>query len=233
MSVTGTGDGAPVRVGVSLVDLGTGMWAVIGLLASLLERSRSGIAPRISTSLFETSLAWMTVPLAAYAASGDIRRPYGSGVAEIVPYQAFEAKDGWLMIAAGNDRLFGKLCAALGMAELSGRAEFLTNGDRVVNRDALIGVIAACVAKWQVENLARRLDEAGVPNAVLNEVDKVFAHEQTRALAMIATDAADGLSMTGIPLSFDRMRPRATGPTPGLGQHNADWSRTFGTGRAK
>ena len=107
MSVTGEGgDRPPVRVGVSLIDMGSGLWTVIGMLASLLARKTTGKGAHVSTSLYETGLAWMTVPLSSYAASGKLGRPYGSGIAEIVPYQAFQASDGWLMIAAGNDNLF-------------------------------------------------------------------------------------------------------------------------------
>lgn len=138
MSVTGEGGRPPVRVGVSLVDMGSGMWAVIGMLAALVARNAGGRGRSVATSLYETGLAWMTVPLAGYAASGEVRKPYGSGTAEIAPYQAFEASDGWLMIAAGNDNLFRKLCGALGLEVLASDPDFATNAARVVNRERLI-----------------------------------------------------------------------------------------------
>jgi crotonobetainyl-CoA:carnitine CoA-transferase CaiB-like acyl-CoA transferase len=119
MSVTGEGDRPPVRVGISLIDMGSGMWTVIGLLASLLARTATGEGAHVATSLYETGLAWMTIPLASYGASGKVGRPYGSGIAEIVPYQAFRTSDGWLMIAAGNDNLFRKLCKAIGLGALA------------------------------------------------------------------------------------------------------------------
>ena len=120
MSVTGEGGGRPpIRVGVSIIDMGSGMWATIGILAALFDRTRTGRGKAVGTSLYETALAWMSVPLAGYAANGEIRKPYGSGTAEIVPYQCFATRDGWLMIAAGNDNLFRKFCAAVSAPELA------------------------------------------------------------------------------------------------------------------
>jgi crotonobetainyl-CoA:carnitine CoA-transferase CaiB-like acyl-CoA transferase len=233
MSVTGEGDRPPVRVGVSLIDMGSGMWTVIGLLASLFERAASGQGAHVSTSLYETGLAWMTVPLASYGASGKVGRPYGSGIQEIVPYQAFQTSDGWLMIAAGNDNLFRKLCKALGLDHLADAAEFATNRARVVNRDSLIAQIAAAVATHTVDALSEVLDGAGVPNAPLLRVDEVANHPQTEALGMLAACAGDELALVGIPLSFGTARPRSTKPAPGLGEHNAQWKKGERTGDAK
>jgi len=174
----------------------------------------------VSTSLFETGLAWMTVPLAGYAASGDVRKPYGSGTAEIVPYQAFETSDGWQMVAAGNDNLFRKLCVALGLDSLVADPAFATNAARVVNRERLIPQIEAAVRRYPTDALGRLLDEAGVPNAPLLGVDQVATHPQTSALEMLGRSENDDIELVGIPLSFDGKRPRARKPAPALGQHN-------------
>jgi crotonobetainyl-CoA:carnitine CoA-transferase CaiB-like acyl-CoA transferase len=221
MSVTGEGGRPPVRVGVSLVDMGSGMWTVIGLLAALVARNNGSEGRSVSTSLYETGLAWMTVPLAAHAASGEVRKPYGSGTAEIAPYQAFEASDGWLMIAAGNDNLFRKLCGALELEALSRDPDFATNAARVVNRERLIPQIEAAVRRRSAEALGNILDAAGVPNAPLLDVDQVAKHPQTRALGMMERCADDDIELVGIPLAFDGARPRARTPAPALGQHNA------------
>jgi crotonobetainyl-CoA:carnitine CoA-transferase CaiB-like acyl-CoA transferase len=221
MSVTGEGGRPPVRVGVSLIDMGSGMWTVIGLLASLVARNSGGEGRIVSTSLYETGLAWMTVPLAGYAASGEVRKPYGSGTAEIVPYQAFEASDGWLMIAAGNDNLFRKLCAALKLDGLLADPAFATNAARVVNREQLVPQIERAVRQYSVEGLGRLLDEAGVPNAPLLGLDEVAAHPQTHALDMTVRCGSDDIDLVGVPLAFDGTRPRARTPAPALGQHNA------------
>ncbi|MCA6107071.1 CaiB/BaiF CoA transferase family protein [Bradyrhizobium cenepequi] len=221
MSVTGEGGRPPVRVGVSLIDMGSGMWAVIGLLAALVARKSDAEGRIVSTSLYETGLAWMTVPLAGYAASGEVRKPYGSGTAEIVPYQAFEASDGWLMIAAGNDNLFRKLCGALGLDALASDSDFATNAARVVNRERLLPPIEAAVRRYSAEALGKLLDEADVPNAPLLGIDEVAKHPQTRALDMTVRCDDDDIELVGIPLAFNGTRPRARTPAPALGQHNA------------
>lgn len=221
MSVTGEGgDRPPVRVGVSLVDMGSGMWTVIGTLAALIERQRSGEGRRVSTSLYETGLAWMTVPLAGFAASGETRRPHGSGTAEIVPYEAFETSDSWIMVAAGNDNLFRKLMAALDLPAEARDPDYATNAGRVVNRDRLVPVIAEAIRGYSGQQLGTLLDAAGVPNAPLLTVDQVAGHPQTLALGMLGTCDGDTLDLAGIPISFDGVRPRATAPAPGLGEHD-------------
>jgi crotonobetainyl-CoA:carnitine CoA-transferase CaiB-like acyl-CoA transferase len=223
MSVTGEGgDRPPVRVGVSLIDMGSGMWTVIGLLASLLGRQSNGKGAHVSTSLYETGLAWMTIPLGAFEAAGEVRRPYGSGVAEIVPYQAFRASDGWLMIAAGNDNLFRKLCQALTLAELSESPAFSTNPARVRNRERLLPIIEAAVARFTVDALCVKLDAAGVPNSPLLTADQVARHPQTEAVGMLGV-CDDGVRFAGIPLTFDGTRPRSPARAPKLGEHNSEW----------
>ena len=219
MSVTGEGDRPPVRVGISIVDMGSGMWAAMGFLASFISRMQNGEGAQVSTSLFETGLAWMMIPLAGYEAAGDIRKPYGSGVAEIVPYQAFPTKDGWLMVAAGNDNLFRKLCDVLDRKDLVLDPAFTTNSARVVNREKLIPIVAEAVSRFGMEELGNRLDAVGVPNAPLLGVQDVAHHPQTKALDMtVACD--DNLSLVSIPLSFDGKRPRTNRRAPKLGEHN-------------
>lgn len=219
MSVTGEGDRPPVRVGVSLVDMGSGMWAVIGLLSSLIARAQTGRGTHVSTSLYETGLAWMMIPLAGYEAAGDIRKPYGSGVAEIAPYQAFRTANGWLMIAAGNDNLFRKLCSVLGLAHLADDPDYATNAARVTNRAKLIPIIADAVSHRMPDELSAKLDALGVPNSPLLAVDEVARHPQTEALQMSID--CDGLRLMGIPLAFDARRPRTERPAPQLGEHDA------------
>lgn len=220
MSVTGEGGRPPVRVGVSLIDMGSGMWSVIGLLAGLVARRDTGEGRVVSTSLYETGLAWMTVPLAGYEASREVRKPFGSGTAEIVPYQCFQTRDGWLMIAAGNDNLYRKLCGALGLEAIANDPDFATNKARVINRERLIPQISAVTAAMPSDELGRKLDEAGVPNAPLLTVDQVSSHPQTHALAMSVRCSDDDIDLMGVPLSFDGARPRARTRAPKLGEHN-------------
>jgi crotonobetainyl-CoA:carnitine CoA-transferase CaiB-like acyl-CoA transferase len=220
MSVTGNGDNDPVRVGVSLIDMGSGMWAVIGLLANLVAAKRGNKGGVVETSLFETGLAWGTVPLAAYAASGTMRRPYGSGVAEIVPYQTFRTQSGWLMIAAGNDNLFRKLCGALSASELANDPRFLRNPDRVANRDVLIEILSKEISTKTLVEMEKLLNAAGVPNSPLQTIDQVLNHPQTQSVEMIQACEGDKLPLVGTPLALNGKRPRSTTRAPKLGEHN-------------
>jgi crotonobetainyl-CoA:carnitine CoA-transferase CaiB-like acyl-CoA transferase len=221
MSVTGEGgDRPPVRVGVSIVDMGSGMWATIGILAALFERTRTGLGGAVATSLYETALAWMTVPLAGYAANGEVRRPHGSGTAEIAPYQCFPTRGGWLMIAAGNDSLYRRLCTTLGRPELGEDARFLSNGDRVVNRGVLVPMIEEITRTWDVEELMAALDKAGIPNAPLQNVAQVTDHPQTQAVGILQKGPEGALATVGLPLAFDGKRSSYERAAPELGQHN-------------
>lgn len=221
MSITGEGGGRPpVRTGASLVDMGAGMWATIGILASLIERAKTKRGGCISTSLYETALSWLTLPMASYSASGETRRPYGSGVAEIVPYQCFPTRDGWLMIAAGNDGLFRKLCTVLDHPEWAADERFTTNAGRVTHREVLLPMIEQATRHQALDALAARLDTLGIPNAPLQDVAQVAAHPQTEALGILQAQREGGLRMVGLPVSFDGMRPRMQWPVPRLGEHN-------------
>ncbi|MCO5066636.1 MAG: CoA transferase [Rhizobiaceae bacterium] len=227
MSVTGEAGRSPVRVGVSLVDIGAGMWSVIGLLASLFERENRKKGAVVSTSLYETGLSWMTVPLAGYAAAGEVRGPQGSGSAEIVPYQAFNVGGEWIMIAAGNDNLFGRLCRALGQPQLADDPAYRTNADRVKNRAALIAGIEAAIAGFDMARLSAALDAEGVPSAPLLTVDRVLAHAQTLALNMGVPHGQSELVTMGIPLTFDGVRFAAQAEAPALGQSKLQAETAF------
>src|SRR5580700_3198564 len=141
MSLLGEDGRPPVRVTVSIIDMATAMWAVIGILAALQERQRTGRGGIVDTSLYETTLAWMTLPLSAYLANGEVPTRHGSGIEQIVPYQAFETADGFMMVAAGNDNLFRRLCAAIGRPRLAEEARFRSNAERVVNRRELVPIL--------------------------------------------------------------------------------------------
>ena len=154
-----------------------------------------------------------------------MRKPHGSGTAEIVPYQAFQAADGWLMIAAGNDNLFRRLCRTIGLDELAEHPDYATNKARVINRNFLVPRIAEEVLRLGAEELGRMLDAAGVPNAPLLTVDQVAHHPQTEAVDMLAPAIEGGPRLVGIPISFDGQRQRAPGSAPALGEHNGQVGR--------
>jgi len=141
MSVTGEAGRPPVRVGPSIVDMGAGLWAVVGILAALQSRHTTGDGCTVDTSLYETALSWMTVPVALQLASGNEPGRSGSEAAMIVPYKAFRARDRYLVIAAGNDALFRRLADVLGHAEWASDADFRDNASRVKNRERLNAMI--------------------------------------------------------------------------------------------
>jgi crotonobetainyl-CoA:carnitine CoA-transferase CaiB-like acyl-CoA transferase len=217
MSVTGEPGRPPVRVGVSVIDMGAGMWSVIAILSALMTRAASGVGASIDTSLYEVALGWMTYHAATTQASGVPPVPQGSGAPQIVPYRGFATADGFIIIAAGNDKLFARLSGALGHPEWGDDPRFRGNPQRVAQRDLLNGLIEEIVrtkssAEWQAI-----LDEAGVPCAPMQSMDQVLAHPQTAALGMLQQSADGKFNLMGLPISFDGVRPALRSSAPELG----------------
>ena len=222
MSVVGEHGRAPVRVGPSIVDMGTAMWAVIGIVAALYRRRATGHGGAVDVSLFETSAAWMTMFAAQYLASGEMPGKNGSGQAGIVPYRAYRTADGDLVVAAGNDALFRKLCDALGHPDWARDARFATNPDRVRHAEALYGLIEAEMAKRGSEAWIAALDAAGVPCAPVQDVKQMLEHEQTKALGLLQGVPGSSKPLIGLPISFDGKRPPARSAAPALGAHTKE-----------
>jgi crotonobetainyl-CoA:carnitine CoA-transferase CaiB-like acyl-CoA transferase len=193
---------------------------VIGILSALQERGRTGKGGVVDTSLYETGLAWMSIYFAGFLANGEIPARHGSGVDMIVPYQAFAAADGYMMVAAGNDNLFRRLAAALDRPDLAEDARFRSNKDRVVHRAELVPILAAIFRARPVAYWADLLEGAGIPNGPLHTLDQVVADPQTRALGMIQRRAGSELGLVGLPLSFDGARPPFAKGAPALGEDN-------------
>ena len=220
MSLLGEDGRPPMRVTVSIIDIATAMWAVIGILAALQERGRTGRGGVVDTSLYETTLAWMTLPISAHLANGEIPTRHGSGVEQIVPYQAFASADGHIMVAAGNDNLFRRLCTAIGRPGLAEDSRFRTNSDRVVNRRTLIPILSDLFATQPLAVWAARLDAAGIPNGPIQTVDQVVVDPQTAALGII--QQLSSISLVGLPLSFGGSRPPFAKLAPRLGEDNPE-----------
>jgi crotonobetainyl-CoA:carnitine CoA-transferase CaiB-like acyl-CoA transferase len=219
MSITGEAGRPAVRAGVSLVDQGTGMWAVIGILAALRRRDEEGTAQRVTTSLYETALNWLPYQIASYLASGEEPGPVGTGVAMIAPYEVFEAVDGRVMIAAANDRLYAALCAAIGLDE---DPRFASNPQRVAARAELAALVAARVAGLTSAELLERLAGAGVPAAPVRGLAAVVADEQTQALEILQEvphPTVRDLRLVAPPLSLNGERLGYTTAPPLLGEH--------------
>jgi len=228
MSVTGEGEERPVRVGTSIIDKGTGLWCVIGILTMLEQRHRTGQGGVVDTALLETALAWMGFHVTDLQATGKIPVAQGSGVRGIAPYQAYQCSDGYLMVAAANDRLFAALVRALGHADWSNDSRFVTNPDRYRNLDALNAImdpifLAEPRSLWQ-----ERLSAAGVPCAPLQTLDEVVDHPQVEALGLIEKFDDDDIPMVGVPLRFNGHRPPPATGAPELGDYNAAFKRLSG-----
>ena len=162
-SITGEPDGPPVRMGASVVDQGTGMWTVIGALAALQQRQRTGRGCVVNTSLFETALMWAGQKISAYVNQGRLPERHASGHPNFVPYQAFDCADGPLLICCGNDRLFRKLADRLGRPDWPADSRFATNRARLANQAALLPQIAVLLRDRPRAALAEALVAAGVP----------------------------------------------------------------------
>jgi formyl-CoA transferase/CoA:oxalate CoA-transferase len=225
VSVTGEPGRDGVRAGVSVADQGTGMWAALGVLGALHERERTGEGREVDVSLYETALGFMAYHLTGFLGAGAVPSGRGTAFPSIVPYQAFSAADGRLMIAAGNDRLFAALGDAAGLPELASDPRFATNADRVANREALTALLQERFAAESRTHWLDRFADAGVPAAPVQDVSEVATADQTQALGILQElphpDLPD-LRIPALPLSVDGERIRHASAPPVLGAHTAE-----------
>ena len=217
MSITGEEGRPPVRVGPSLVDVGTGMWTVVGILSALRRRDLTGEGCEIDTSLYETSLSWVNTQVAGFLASGRVPQRRGTERPGLVPYKVFEASDGYLLIAAGNDNLFRRLANAMQCAHWLDDSRFATNPERVRNRSFVNEAVQAVIATKTRAEWFALLEDAGVPCAPLQTLDQVVAHPQTQALGILQQAPDSPMSLIGLPVSFDGKRPPLRRSPPALG----------------
>jgi crotonobetainyl-CoA:carnitine CoA-transferase CaiB-like acyl-CoA transferase len=220
MSVTGEPERPPVRVGPSIVDMGAGMWSVIGILAALTRRQQTGVGTTVDTSLFETGVTWMNIPLANTLASGRDARKSGSETPMLAPYRAFRARDRYMVIAAGNDNLFRRLCEALESPACATDQRFLTNADRVANRVELNAWLDGIISTQPESYWTERLNKVGVPCAPLQSPSEVITHPQTAALGMLCSPPDSDMPLVSTPLRFDGVRPALRSKAPSIGADN-------------
>jgi crotonobetainyl-CoA:carnitine CoA-transferase CaiB-like acyl-CoA transferase len=231
MSVTGNAGDDPVRVGVSLIDIGTGMWAALGIFAGLIQRGRTGQGLSVEASLLDTGVNWMTVFVASYLATGKLPQKMGSAMAMTAPYELFRSADGQVFIAAGNDGLFRRVCEGLGNPALADDERFRTNPLRVSNREALKAAINALTGALPTAEIVDRLRRAGAPCSEMQDVSQMLAHEQVAASGMIAgieLEHAPGHKVVALPLKLEGKRGALLSTPPALGADTAEVLETAG-----
>ena len=221
MSLVGEEGRPAVRVGPSIIDVGTGMWAALGITSALLRLKETGRGGVVDVSLFETATSWMTMHAAGFLASNEIPRKAGSGQMGIVPYRAYQTQDGELVVAAGNDGLFAKLCGVLQHPEWIDDPRFVHNPERVANAPALYALIEAEMLKRGNDEWSALLEAVGVPCAPVQNVQQMLDHPQTKALGQVHEVAGSSIPMIGLPVSFDGQRPLSRSASPALGADTA------------
>lgn len=221
MSVTGEDGGMPVRVPVSVLDQGTGMWAALAILDALHSRERSGRGAHLQVSLLETALAWQPLQILGYLATGAVPTRHGSGAASIVPYEAYPSQDGYLMLAAGNQRLWVRLCDAIGRPELVADPRFADNASRVRNRAPLFDELTEVFGTHATDHWVGVLEAAGVPASAIHTVDHVLEDEQVLATGMVGqhSDGTARYDLIESPISVDRRRYAVRHLPPAMGAH--------------
>jgi len=225
MSITGDATGEPMKVGVAIVDVTAGLFAVNGILAALHARRESGRGQRVDVSLLESALAWLVNVGQNYLVSGDAPRRYGNAHPNVVPYQVFHAQDKPLALRVGHDRQFRTLCTIAGRPDLAEDADFATNTARLHNRDRLIPLVQALIAQRPADEWLRLLNEAGVPAGPINTVPQALADPQVAALGVVQTlphPTAGELRLVGPPIHLSETPVVARGAPPRHGEHTED-----------
>jgi crotonobetainyl-CoA:carnitine CoA-transferase CaiB-like acyl-CoA transferase len=221
-SINGAPEAPPTRINVPVLDLGTGMWAALGCVAALYGREMTGEGCVVDTSLFETALAWMTLSFGAYKATGALPVRHRTGSARIVVFQAFTTRDGEIMVAAANDRLFAKFADAIGHAEWNSDPRFKTNALRLANKEALLPQIEAVMRSSSRAEWMERLEAAGVPCAPINTFPELANEPQTDAVDMLRKAPGLAKELMALPIKFDDVRPPIRRRAPGIGEHNEE-----------
>ncbi|MBY4898226.1 CaiB/BaiF CoA-transferase family protein [Cupriavidus sp. AU9028] len=229
MSLTGERDdlpgGGPQKAGVAISDLMTGQYATIAVLAALAHRDRTGEGQYIDMALLDVQVAMLANMNTNYLASGIAPRRWGNAHPNIVPYQTFQASDGWIIVAVGNDGQFRKFVDAGGRPELSADPRFATNPQRVANRDVLVPILAEMVRPRTRAQWIADLEKAGVPCGPINTLDDVFEDEQVKARGLrvdLPHPSAGEVKLVGSPIRMSATPPQALRHPPLLGEHTED-----------
>ena len=226
MSLSGERDdlpgGGPQKAGVAISDLMTGMYATVAVLAALAHRDRTGEGQYIDMALLDVQVAMLANMNTNYLASGEAPKRWGNAHPNIVPYQTFQAANGWIIVAVGNDGQFRRFVDAGGMPELADDPRFATNPQRVANRDVLVPILAEMVKRFGKGEWIDKLEAAGVPCGPINSLDDGFDNEQVQARGLrvdLPHPSAGTVKLVGSPVKMSATPPKAASHPPLLGEH--------------
>jgi crotonobetainyl-CoA:carnitine CoA-transferase CaiB-like acyl-CoA transferase len=225
MSVTGRPEDPPTFCGASINDKATGMFCTIGALAALRQRDKTGKGCLVDTSLFDSAVHWVEGQVNGYLQNGVVPKRHGTGGSVIVPYQTFDCADGKaLCLAPGNDRLWARCAQVLGHPEWASDPRYAKTASRVANKDVLLPLIAAAMKTRTRDQWVEAMEKTGVPCAAVNDIGELAATEQLAAVDLVhQLPVRDGESgaprVVGLPITFDRKRPRSPMSAPKLGEH--------------
>ncbi|MBP2638468.1 MAG: yfdE 2 [Firmicutes bacterium] len=225
MGITGQEGGEPTRVGASVGDVTAGLFAVIGTLTALYTREVTGIGQKVDVAMLDCQVAILENAIARYATSGVSPQPIGNRHPSITPFEAFKAKDGYIIIAVGNDRLWSEFCNLIGKPEMIQDERFATNPKRTDNQKALKAILDTVFPDKTVDEWIAALDKAGIPCGPINSIERVVNNEQVKARDMIVeTDhpVAGKIKMAGIPIKLSETPGSVERPAPLLGQHTEE-----------
>ena len=217
MSVTGEPDGQPQKVGVAVTDVFTGVYAATAILAALVQRGVTGRGQQIDMALMDVATAIMANQNMNYLTTGKAPAKMGNAHPNLAPYAVFDCADGWIILATGNDGQYRKLCAILGLDALAEHPDYLTNADRVRNREPLTAALTAKTVTWTKADLLQACEDHGVPAGPINNLAEVFADPQVIARKMQLD--LGGIPGVRSPFTFSDADLSLDRPAPKLGEH--------------
>ena len=233
MDLTGAPDGEPTRAGVPVADIFSGVYAVVGILAALAERERTGRGTHVDVALLDSQVGVLANQALNFLVSGKVPNRIGNAHPNIVPYQVFPASDGHIIIASGNDGQFARVCAVMGAPKFAEDPRFRTNADRVQNRETLVGILSGLTAKFTRAEILAKLESVNVPSGPINNLADVFADPQVVHRGMKIdrpSQEAKAGTIPGVrtPHVIGGAPAAAENPAPRLGQHTQDILREIG-----
>jgi crotonobetainyl-CoA:carnitine CoA-transferase CaiB-like acyl-CoA transferase len=235
MDLTGMADGPPTRVGVAISDIFTGCYSVVGILAALAQREKTGKGCYVDTALVDSTVGVLANQALNFLVSNEIPKRIGNAHPNIVPYQEFPVADGHIIVATGNDNQYVKFCNVLGAPELANNPDYKNNVGRLKHRRELVPKLAALTSRMPRDELLSKLEAVMVPAGPINNLEQVFNDTQVVHRGMklnLPSSAAKGGTIPGVrtPIVIDGWRAASEHPSPRLGEHTAEILREIGEG---